>query len=161
MKKLFFSIFFCFFVFSFKASAQTLGAHWTLVFAGKNITVPVFWNGNIYTAGDDKALNCITSQGTFLWRRNTSEFPSEFLSVSQAGIVFMVTAKGNIEAFSSQGMPLWTYPLKKKPIFSVHTARDGRIFIIQDNNIICLTSGGKLKWELPLVSAPVFHVWFR
>lgn len=143
--------------FSFKATAQTIDAHWTLVFAGKNITVPVFWNGNIYTAGDDKALNCITSQGTFLWRRNTGEFPSEFLSVSQAGIVFMVTAKGNIEAFSSQGMPLWTYPLKKKPIFPVHTARDGRIFIIQDNNIICLTSGGKLKWELPLVSAPVFQ----
>ncbi|MGI5085598.1 PQQ-binding-like beta-propeller repeat protein [Treponema putidum] len=157
MKKSFFSIFFCFFVFSFKLPAQPLDAHWTLVFAGKNITVPVFWNGNIYTAGDDKALNCITSQGTFLWRRNTSEFPSNFLSVSQAGLVYMVTAKGNIEAFSSQGMPLWTYPLKKKPIFPVHTARDGRIFIIQEDNIICLTSSGKLKWEIPLVSAPIFQ----
>ncbi|UTC78973.1 hypothetical protein E4O04_13580 [Treponema sp. OMZ 799] len=141
----------------FKVSAQTLDAHWTLVFAGKNITVPVFWNGNIYTAGDDKALNCITSQGTFLWRRNTKGFPGKFLSVSQAGIVFMVNAEGNIEAFSSQGMPLWTYPLKKKPIFPIHTARDGRIFIIQEDNIICLTSGGKLKWSLPLVSAPVFQ----
>ncbi|UTC66423.1 MULTISPECIES: hypothetical protein [unclassified Treponema] len=157
MKKSFLSIFFCLFVFSFKLPAQTLDAHWTLVFAGKNITVPVFWNGNIYTAGDDKALNCITSQGTFLWRRNTGEFPGNFLSVSQSGIVYMVTAKGNIEVFSSQGMPLWSYPLKKRPIFPVHTARDGRIFIIQEDNIICLTSGGKLKWSLPLVSSPIFQ----
>ena len=155
MKKRIFFIFLIFFIFSFHLPAQSLEAYWTLVFAGKNITMPVFWNGNIYTAGDDRALNCITSQGTFLWRRNTSEFPSEFLSVSQAGIVFMVTAKGNIEAFSSQGMPLWTYPLKKKPIFPIHTARDGRLFIIQDDNIICLTSSGKLKWSLPLVSPPI------
>lgn len=135
--------------------SQTLDAFWTLVFAGKNITTPVFWKGNIYTAGEDRALNCITSRGKFLWRRNTAEYASNLLSVSNSGILYMITAKGNLEVFSSQGMPLWSYTLKKKPIFPVHTAKDGRIFIIQSDNIICLTPTGKLKWALPLSSAPI------
>ncbi len=144
-----------FFAVTAGAYSQTLEAFWTLVFAGKNITAPVFWNGNIYTAGEDRALNCITSRGTFLWRRNTEEYASNLLSVSAAGIIYMITAKGNLEVYSSQGMPLWSYSLKKKPVFPVYTARDGRAFIIQNDNIICLTPTGKLKWSLPLSSTPI------
>lgn len=134
---------------------QSLDTYWTLVAAGKNITAPVFWDGNIYTAGEDKALNCITSNGKFLWRRNTTEFPGNFLSVSAAGLVYLITAKGNLEVFSSQGFPAWRYTLNKKPIFPVYIARDGRCFVIQSDGIICLTPSGNLKWKLRLASAPV------
>lgn len=134
---------------------QNLDAYWTLVIAGKNISTPVFWNGNIYTAGEDRALTCITSRGKFLWRRNTEEFPGSFLSVSNSGLLYLVTVKGNLEVFSSQGFPVWKYRLDEKPIFPVFTARDGRCFIIQSNRIICLTASGKLKWNIPLASAPI------
>ncbi|WP_024468551.1 PQQ-binding-like beta-propeller repeat protein [Treponema pedis] len=158
MNKVKIKIISAFFLFTFtvlRLQSQGLDTYWTLVVAGKNITTPVFWNGNIYTAGEDRALNCITSQGKFLWRRNTKEFPGEFLSVSSSGLVYLVTAKGNLEVFSSQGFPAWQYKLDKKPIFPIHTARDGRCFIIQKDNIICLTPSGKLKWSLPLSSAPI------
>lgn len=138
------------------AHSQSLDSFWTLVFAGKNITTPVFWQGNIYTAGKDRALNCITSQGKFLWRRNTTEYAANLLSVSRAGIIYMVSEKGNLEVFSSQGMPLWSYKLNKKPVFPVYAARDGRAFIIQNDKIICLTAKGKVKWTLNLSSEPVF-----
>ena len=134
---------------------QSLDAYWTLVIAGKNISTPVFWRGNIYTAGEDRALTCITSRGKFLWRRNTEEFPGTFLSVSNSGLVYLVTAKGNLEVFSSQGFPVWKYRFDEKPIFPVFTARDGRCFIIQSKRIICLTASGKLKWNLSLASTPV------
>lgn len=136
-------------------TAQNVDAYWTLVIAGKNIPQPVFWNGNIYTAGEDRALTCITSKGKFLWRRNSQELPGKFLSVSNSGLVYLVTVKGNIEVFSSQGFPVWNYKLDASPIFPVHTARDGRCFIIQSNRIICLAANGKLKWSLPLTATPI------
>ncbi len=152
--KLYFSVLF-FFSAQFLLNSQAINSYWTLVFAGKNTTSPVFWNGNIYAAGADRALNCITSEGKFLWRRNTKELPSRFISVSRTGVVYLISNKGNLEVFSSQGMPAWNYKLKQKAIFPVYTARDGRSFIIQSNNIICLTSTGALKWEKKLASAPI------
>ncbi len=157
-KKIEQSLFFCFFFFIFleiSLFGQSLDAFWTLVFAGKNTTTPVFWNGNIYTAGEDRALNCISSDGKFAWRRNTWELPSKFISVSNSGLVYLISKTGNLEVFSSQGMPSWHYKFDKIPIFPVHTARDGRVFVILSDKIFCLTPNGNLKWSLALPSKPI------
>jgi len=135
--------------------SQELEAFWTLVFAGDNITTPVFSQGNIYTAGADKAINCITSQGTFLWRRNTKNYPTPLISTSIGGVVYLVTRGNNIEAYSSQGVPIWTYKCPEMPLFPVYIAKDGYLLITFQNHIIALTRQGKLKWELPLPATPI------
>ena len=157
MKKSLFAlnIFFICFVFLQNAYVQELDAFWTLVFAGDNITTPVFSGGNIYTAGADKALNCITNQGSFLWRRNTSYYPTSLISTSSAGVVYLITKGGNIEAYSSQGVPIWTYKCQDVPLFPLYIASDGYLIITCQNKIIALTRQGKLKWELSLPSTPI------
>jgi len=139
----------------FVVFSQEMEAFWTLVFAGKSITAPVFANGNIYIAGADKALNCITTKGTFLWRRNTLAFPTPLLSTSSGGVVYLVNKENNIEAYSSQGVPIWTYKCLETPLFPVYIANDGYLIVTFKNKITCLTRQGKLKWELSLPESPI------
>ena len=143
-------LFFASFVF-----AQEMEAFWTLVFAGKNITTPVFSNGRIYSAGSDKALNCITTKGTFLWRRNTKNYPTSFISTSNDGVVYLVTEENNIEAYSSQGMPIWNYKCEEKLLFPVYVSNDGYLLITFKKKLLCLTRQGKLKWVLDLPETPL------
>ena len=145
---------FLFLFFSSFIFAQEMEAFWTLVFAGKNITTPVFSNGRIYTAGADKALNCITTKGTFLWRRNTNNYPTSFISTSDDGIVYLVTEGNNIEAYSSQGMPIWNYKCDGELIFPVYVSNDGYLLITFKKKLLCLTRQGKLKWALDLPETP-------
>ena len=135
--------------------AQEMEAFWTLVFAGKNITSPVFSNGRIYTAGSDKALNCITTKGTFLWRRNTQNYPTSFISTSNDGVVYLVTEGNNIEAYSSQGMPIWNYKCEEELLFPVYVSNDGYLLVIFKKKLLCLTRQGKLKWVLDLPETPI------
>ncbi|MGP1414350.1 MAG: PQQ-binding-like beta-propeller repeat protein [Treponema sp.] len=139
----------------FFSFAQEMEAFWTLVFAGKNITPPVFSNGKIYTAGADRALNCITTKGTFLWRRNTKNYPTSFISTSSDGVVYLVTEGNNIEAYSSQGMPIWNYKCEEQLLFPVYVSNDGYLLITFQKKLLCLTRQGKLKWVLDLPEMPV------
>lgn len=143
-------LFFASFIF-----AQEMEAFWTLVFAGKNITTPVFSNGRIYSAGSDKALNCITTKGTFLWRRNTKNYPTSFISTSNDGVVYLVTEENNIEAYSSQGMPIWNYKCEEPLLFPVYVSNDGYLLITFKKKLLCLTRQGKLKWVLDLPETPL------
>ncbi|MGP1438436.1 MAG: outer membrane protein assembly factor BamB family protein [Treponema sp.] len=135
--------------------AQEMEAFWTLVFAGKNITTPVFSNGRIYTAGADRALNCITTKGTFLWRRNTTNYPTSFISTSNDGVVYLVTQGNNIEAYSSQGMPIWNYKCEEELLFPLYVSNDGYLLVTFKKKLLCLTRQGKLKWVLELPETPI------
>jgi len=135
--------------------AEEMEAFWTLVFAGKNITTPVFSNGRIYNAGADRALNCITTKGTFLWRRNTKNYPTSFISTSNDGVVYLVTEGNNIEAYSSQGMPIWNYKCEEELLFPVHVSNDGYLLVTFKRRLLCLTRQGKLKWVLDLPETPL------
>ena len=148
-------LFLLFFIFSKNVFSQEMEAFWTLVFAGKNITPPVFSNGRIYTAGSDKALNCITTKGTFLWRRNTKNYPTSFISTSHDGVVYLVTEGNNVEAYSSQGMPIWNYKCEEQLLFPLHVSNDGYLLITFKKKLLCLTRQGKLKWELDLPETPI------
>lgn len=155
MKKHFVAFLFVFLSFSLPLVAQEMDAFWTLVFAGDNITTPVFANGNIYTAGKDRAINCITNKGTFLWRRNTEGYPTPLISTSSDAIVYLITRGGNIEAYSSQGIPIWTYKCGKMPLFPVYIANEGYLIVTFENKLLTLTRQGKIKWELDLPSKPI------
>jgi len=144
-----------FLFFSTFAFTQEMEAFWTLVFAGKNITTPVFSNGRIYSAGADRALNCITTKGTFLWRRNTKNYPTSFISTSNDGVVYLVTEGNNVEAYSSQGMPIWNYKCEEPLLFPVYVSNDGYLLITFKKKLLCLTRQGKLKWVLDLPETPV------
>jgi hypothetical protein len=156
MKNRFYILFLFFLSFLFtNIFAEEMESFWTLVFAGKNITTPVFSNGRIYSAGEDRALNCITTKGTFLWRRNTKNYPSSFISTSSDGVVYLVTQGNNIEAYSSQGMPIWNYKCEEPLLFPLYVSDDGYLLVTFKKKLLCLTRQGKLKWVLDLPETPI------
>ncbi|PIE98366.1 MAG: hypothetical protein CR988_03510 [Treponema sp.] len=137
--------------------AVELEPFWTLVMAGKNLANPVIWNKHIYSIGDDRALNCVSTSGSFVWRRNTEEY-GKFITVSPSGLLFVITASGGVEAFSSQGIPIWSFKLDELPMFPVYFSRDGRLFILQSKTIMCFSRHGVLKWQRKLKSPPARNV---
>lgn len=130
---------------------------WTLVMAGKNVANPIAWNKNIYFIGDDKALNCISIDGSFLWRRNTDGV-GKFISVSASGVIFVSTNKGVLQAFSSQGIPIWSFELDEEALFAPYSSLDGRIFVLSSKNLFCFSQQGVLKWKRSLKAAPAIDV---
>lgn len=150
------SLIYFFLLFNLKVFA-TDNPFWTNVLAGKVTANAVSWNRHIYFVGDDKALNCLDMEGSFVWRQTTDGI-AEFLSVSASGLVFVSTSNNKLQAFSSQGIPLWTFTLDEKPLFSPYNNLDGRLFILTSKNIFCFTQNGTLKWKRKLNSPPVLNI---
>lgn len=130
---------------------------WTLVMAGRNSAPPVAWNKNMYFIGDDKALNCISIDGSFVWRRNTDGI-GNFISVSPSGVIIVSTRTGKLQAFSSQGIPIWTFDLNEKPIYAPYNSLDGRLFVLTSKTIFCFSQRGILKWKRILPAEPVLNL---
>lgn len=130
---------------------------WTLVMAGKNTASPIAWNKNMYFIGDDKALNCISIDGSFLWRRNTKGV-GKFISVSPSGVIFVLTRNGTLQAFSSQGIPIWSFDFHEEPLFAPYNSLDGKIFVLSAKTLFCFSQQGVLKWKRSLKAAPALDI---
>lgn len=126
---------------------------WMTVMAGKNTSNPVAWNKHLYFVGEDKGLNCIDINGSFVWRRNTAGI-GNFLSVSASGMVCVGTTNGKLQAFSSQGIPIWSFDLKEMPVYAPYNSLDGRLFILTEQTLFCFSQQGVLKWKRKLPAAP-------
>lgn len=154
LKQIFFLIFF---LFSCVSHAQENTAFWTLVLAGENLTNPVLHGQQIYTFSTDKALNCFSTNGSFLWRRNVKISSKVFLHVSPAGIVYLIEKKGGtVHSFSAQGLPLHSYVLRSDIFFPPVCTKDGRVLFIAKNKLFCVTAQGNTLWTLSLSSPPIF-----
>lgn len=154
MKKVYCIILSFFFFTTFLAAEDPF---WTLVMAGKNVAPPVTWNKHIYFIGDDKALNCISIDGSFVWRRNTDGI-GNFISISQSGLIFVSTRTGKLQAFSSQGIPIWTFDLDETPLYAPYSSLDGRLFVLTSKTLFCFSQQGVLKWKHTLQSEPVLDI---
>lgn len=149
-----------FFTLSFLLTFSTLlqaDPFWTTVLAGNSTAAPVSWNKHLYVIGADKALNCLDINGSFVWRRNTDGV-GNFISVSQSGLVFVSTKRGTLQAFSSQGIPIWSFKLDEAPLFVPYSSLDGRLFVLTAKTLFCFTQHGVLKWKRKLNAAPALNI---
>lgn len=132
-------------------------AYWTNVLAGSITANPISWNKHMYLIGEDKALNCLDIDGSFIWRQSTDGVGT-FISNSASGLIFISTDSGKLQAFSSQGVRLWTFDLNEKPLFAPYSSLDGRLFVLTSKNLFCFNQHGVLKWKRKLNASPIFNI---
>lgn len=142
---------------SIAAAAQTVQneqALWSAVMAGENRCDPVVYGELLYTLSSDHALNCLDTSGSFVWRRTIERTARSFLSVTDSGVLLVADATGKIQAVSGQGIYLWSLKLNEPILFAPYNAADGRIYVLTQTSLYCISIKGKIRQHVPLPAAP-------
>nr|WP_252739578.1 PQQ-binding-like beta-propeller repeat protein [Treponema pallidum] len=152
------------------AHAGNKDSSWSVVLAGQNVTQPVRYDSLIYTFSADRALNCVNSKGSFVWRRNCPVVGTPFLSVSDDGLVYVSEVSGRVWVFSSQGIPVREFAVlpaatrgAKRAVNAANgglcTApvilRDGRLLYTTAHALLCFSSTGQRLWSQKLGAKPL------
>lgn len=137
------------------AQADDLSPLWKVVLAGENRCHPVFYQGHLYTFSDDQAVSCIDTAGSFVWRRTVDKIHAPFLSVSPAGLLLLADFSGTVQAFSMQGTYLWAVNIEEPLLYEPYAAQDGRIYLITETAVVCISMKGTVKWRFTLPATPV------
>ena len=135
-------------------AAQTDQPQWSAVTAGETLCNPVLHGEYIYTLSSDHALNCINDTGSFVWRRNIERTTEPLLSISNSGILLVADSTGMLQAISSQGIYLWVLSLSEPIIYPPYCTTDGRICVLTNSTLYCISIKGKIKWKLALSAPP-------
>ena len=149
----------CFFTLWFVAnleavSVQTDQTQWSAVMAGETLCDPVLHGEYLYTLSSDQALNCLNYNGSFVWRRNIERTVKPLLAVSDAGILLIADSAGMLQAVSGQGIYLWSLWLSEPVRYAPYSTTDGRVCILTQSSLYCLSIKGKIKWRLKLPAPP-------
>ena len=134
------------------AAAQEIRAlepAWEKALGGDAACAPVAFRGRVYVLCVDRSLTCLDETGAFLWRKALKNRPAPRLTVTQNGLVCIFGRNGEMTAYGPNGGFLWTYSGKKGalPILNPYEGRDGRLFILYENEIVCLAANGTQKWK--------------
>ena len=138
--------------FASSQEARLLEPAWEKALGGNAACPPVAFKGRIYVLSVDRALTCIDEAGGFVWRKALKNRPAPRLTVSRSGLVCVFGRNGEMTAYSANGVLLWTYSGKKRalPVVAPHEGRDGRLFLLYEDEMICLASNGTQKWRVKL-----------
>lgn len=139
-------------------AAHTDQSQWSAVMAGETLCDPVLHGEYLYTLSSDQALNCIDYTGSFVWRRTITRTAKPLLTVSDSGILLIADASGLLQAVSSQGIYLWSFWLPEPILFAPYSTTDGRICVVTQSRLYCLSIRGKIKWQLDLTSPPAHQI---
>ncbi|MEW6619859.1 MAG: fibronectin type III domain-containing protein [bacterium] len=124
---------------------------WQYNKAGSAFTSPTLdSNGNIYI-GLINGLYSFTPQGTVRWK--IEKIATKFSPVISVDNVLYCydSQKGNLIALKESGQILWEYPLAATDISPIIDSA-GNIYPISQDNLSCLLSNGRLKWNYTLDS---------
>jgi outer membrane protein assembly factor BamB len=69
-------------------------------------------------------------------------------------MVLAVSGNGTVSALSMDGLSLWQLKGPDLPIAAPYEGRDGRIFIVYANRIVCVSPTATVKWTLSLTRVP-------
>ncbi len=133
-------------------SIRILEPNWTKALGGDAISPVKTFQDRIYILGTDRSITCLSEKGNFLWRKPLGFKPAPLFSLSGGGLLHVFSGNGEMLVFSSNGMPVWNYSGKKGnlPVIPPFEGRDGRIFLLYEDEIICLASNGLQKWRRPV-----------
>ena len=134
------------------AAAQEIRAlepAWEKALGGDAACAPVAFRGRVYVLCVDRSLTCLDETGAFLWRKALKNRPAPRLTVTRNGLVCVFGRNGEMTAYGPNGGFLWTYSGKKGslPLLNPYEGSDGRLFILYENEIVCLASNGTQKWK--------------
>jgi len=128
---------------------------WTRALAGETVSGPLAFEDRVYAAGSDRSVTCLSFDGTLLWSRTLPSRPAALMTVSTDGTVYVPTENGAITALNGDGSFLWQLGGKSPPLFAPYPGRDGRLFLVYANRVVCITPGGAVKWTLGLLPAGI------
>ena len=128
---------------------------WRKVLSGDIAAPPVARDDRVFVATRDRTLTCLSEDGAFLWSRPLPGPPAPFLTISVSGLVIATSASGIISAFSVDGSFLWQLRGTDKPLFAPREGRDGRLFFIFRDRIVCVSGTGGVKWTLGINPVPL------
>ncbi len=127
---------------------------WSRVLAGEVVAGPLSRNDRVYLSGTDRTVTCLSEKGAFLWSKPIPGKVTPFLSVLRSGMVLAVSGNGTVSALSMDGLSLWQLKTRDLPIAAPYEGRDGRIFLVYANRIVCVSPTATVKWTLPLSRSP-------
>jgi outer membrane protein assembly factor BamB len=130
-------------------------ALWRKVLSGDVAAPPVVRDDRVFVATRDRTLTCLSEDGDFLWSRPLPGKPTAFLCVASSGLVVASSESGIISAFSLDGSFLWQLRGPESPLFAPREGRDGRLFFIFRDRIVCVSGTGGVKWTLGIAAVPV------
>lgn len=130
-------------------SVRPLEPNWTKALGGDALAPIKSFQDRVYVLGTDRSITCLNEKGTFLWRKPLGFRPAPVFAVSSGGLLYLFSKNGEMFVFSSNGIPVWNYQGKKGvlPVTAPFEGRDGRIFLVYEDEIVCLASNGLQKWR--------------
>lgn len=134
--------------------AGSARALWSRALPGAPLSDPVPDDDRVYIACADRSVVCLSESGSFLWSRTVRGKVLPFISVSPSGMVFASSEPGAVSAFNRDGSLVWTLKSGTPPILAPRIGRDGRLFIVFDSSVACVSATGAVKWTLPLDVRP-------
>ncbi|MGP1529704.1 MAG: outer membrane protein assembly factor BamB family protein [Treponema sp.] len=150
-----FFFFFACLLYAQTEQTEALCPLWKVVLAGETKCSPIFYQGYIYTFSDDQAISCIDTAGSFVWRHTVKKVHAPLLSISPAGFLLLTDFSGIVQAFSMQGACLWTVNIEEPLLYEPYAAQDGRIYLISETAIVCVSMKGTVRWRATLPAPPV------
>ncbi len=127
---------------------------WTRVLSGDVAAGPISRADRVFLSGTDRTVTCLSEKGSFLWSRPVPGKIGGLLTVLKSGIVLATSGSGTITALNVDGLFLWRVNSADAPLVAPYEGRDGRIFLIYRNRIVCISQTATVKWTVPLSESP-------
>ena len=130
---------------------------WIRALGGDVVSGPAVSSERIYAFCSDRMVTCLGQNGAFLWRKPIPGKVSSLMTVTSNGTVYAVSGTGTITAINEDGSFLWQLGGTDMPLFAPYEGRDGRVFLVYGNRLVCVSSSAGVLWRLPLTDHPEFH----
>ncbi|WP_304224899.1 PQQ-binding-like beta-propeller repeat protein [Gracilinema caldarium] len=134
-------------------------AKWRQALGGKVLSIPAAQAESVVMVTDDGMLRCYSYAGRLLWQFDAQGKLTPFVSRSQEGTSYICKIDGTLMAINRSGRLLWTKKLSDPLAATPLIGWDGRIFIPQEQEVLCISAAGDQRWILkldaPLALPPV------
>uniref|UniRef100_A0A7C3EAC6 Pyrrolo-quinoline quinone repeat domain-containing protein n=1 Tax=Gracilinema caldarium TaxID=215591 RepID=A0A7C3EAC6_9SPIR len=134
-------------------------AKWRQALGGKVLSIPAAQAESVVLVTDDGMLRCYSYTGRALWQFDAQGKLTPFVSRSREGTSYICRQDGTLMAVNRSGRLLWTRTLKSPIIANPIIGWDGRLFLPQEEALVCISAAGDQRWAIqldaPLALPPV------
>ena len=120
---------------------------WRQGLGGATIGRPVAQVESVVAITDGGNIRSYTSEGIFLWDYYARGRLTPLISRSREGTTYICRTNGTLIAVNRSGRELWQHNLRAPIVFPVLIGWDGRLFVLTDRRIICMTAAGYVLWS--------------
>ncbi|MCA1951338.1 MAG: PQQ-binding-like beta-propeller repeat protein [Treponema sp.] len=125
-------------------------AKWRQALGGKVLSIPAAQAESVVMVTDDGMLRCYSYTGRLLWQFDAQGKLTPFVSRSREGTSYICKIDGTFMAVNRSGRLLWTKKLSGPLVATPLVGWDGRIFIPQEQEVLCISAAGDQRWTLKL-----------